>query len=828
MPPSPATPEAALELFQSGGEVSAADLAAGLDALRQAAEDGAGQDAMDLIVGNMPTIVAATARCLSSEECDQSFVDAVEATSRLAECLRDGPHAFCSSELAASLIHLLSVPRDGKWQNAADPSQRAAAAQHACAAIARIASQPEGRACVRRGAVPKLLGLLTQQAPAALQAQAATALAACLNSALARIQLRTADLDGLIRLAAAPGGDEGADAITARAKAHLALATALPDAILRSKLLEHKMVANVITILQLPDSDDAPPDFTDLMANAASLVAAVANFEDGRMALQRLDAVPLLVQCLKEPTHTSAQLLSNVALAIENLARSPQIAHLLGPAAALPLLQLLAAEPPEALGPVAARFESADWEAVRQAACSAIVALLPTPALEPLLSDGTAGLKMLASLVCEADTLPPLRAKAADALGLVACSQEGRDAAMEVVQPAIVALAEWLRPARRLEAEAASQTEAASEAEPEECRVEAALHALAALAAHEEVRRLLRSPLGSSAASGDGEGVVSDSGGADEGSGEGGGNNNGAVDNAPPPLTGVVKLLGSPSAPLRRAALAAIAAACHGRDAASAEVCVSLGAVQHLVALKAEGEHSAAASMALQAVCTALPSARLWLNSHLPVGVPLGEEFLAVPKDVPLVGAAALRSMQPEGEAAAIFHVSGADAALESLKARALLVGAASAADTVRGLAVLVSDRMGGSVPYEEYESFDGAAQAASLCKAAASRVLPLGSLTRGGARARAVLFKALADSCGLDCGLSLGRCVNGAHAHHAWASVVVDSRVAIVDLLHNPGELLPDGSDAARRYQRVWEHAFSSLAASRATPFEVRLPVAA
>ena len=67
-----------------------------------------------------------------------------------------------------------------------------------------------------------------------------------------------------------------------------------------------------------------------------------------------------------------------------------------------------------------------------------------------------------------------------------------------------------------------------------------------------------------------------------------------------------------------------------------------------------------------------------------------------------------------------------------------------------------------------------------------------------------------------------------GPHAHHAWASVVVDSRVAIVDLLHNPGELLPDGSDAARRYQRVWEHAFSSLAATRATRFEVQLPVAA
>ena len=43
-----------------------------------------------------------------------------------------------------------------------------------------------------------------------------------------------------------------------------------------------------------------------------------------------------------------------------------------------------------------------------------------------------------------------------------------------------------------------------------------------------------------------------------------------------------------------------------------------------------------------------------------------------------------------------------------------------------------------------------------------------------------------------------------------------------MVDLLHSPGELLPLGSDAAQRYQRVREYAFSSLASSLAAPFEV------
>ena len=85
------------------------------------------------------------------------------------------------------------------------------------------------------------------------------------------------------------------------------------------------------------------------------------------------------------------------------------------------------------------------------------------------------------------------------------------------------------------------------------------------------------------------------------------------------------------------------------------------------------------------------------------------------------------------------------------------------------------------------------------------------------------MLFKALADRCGLAAGLTRGRCVSGAHAHHAWAIVALGDELAVVDLLHSPGELLPLGSDAALRYLRVREYAFSSLASSRTEPFQVQ-----
>ena len=67
----------------------------------------------------------------------------------------------------------------------------------------------------------------------------------------------------------------------------------------------------------------------------------------------------------------------------------------------------------------------------------------------------------------------------------------------------------------------------------------------------------------------------------------------------------------------------------------------------------------------------------------------------------------------------------------------------------------------------------------------------------------------------------AMGACVRGAHAHHAWNAVVVpkaaDSHAwVIVDLMHDVGVLLAEGSDEARRYQRVDEFAFASLGSTR------------
>ena len=139
-------------------------------------------------------------------------------------------------------------------------------------------------------------------------------------------------------------------------------------------------------------------------------------------------------------------------------------------------------------------------------------------------------------------------------------------------------------------------------------------------------------------------------------------------------------------------------------------------------------------------------------------------------------------------------------------------------ADAARTIATLVAGRLGGAVPYDDYEHFDAAVEVRLAKKTAKSDVVPLGALKKGGARHRATLFKALADRLGVPCTLKMGACVRGAHAHHAWNLVVVPKAAdahawVVVDLLHDVGALLPDGSNEARRYKRVDEFAFASLA---------------
>ncbi|GAV68942.1 Pkinase_Tyr domain-containing protein/EDR1 domain-containing protein [Cephalotus follicularis] len=116
--------------------------------------------------------------------------------------------------------------------------------------------------------------------------------------------------------------------------------------------------------------------------------------------------------------------------------------------------------------------------------------------------------------------------------------------------------------------------------------------------------------------------------------------------------------------------------------------------------------------------------------------------------------------------------------------------------DFVQKLAVLVANYMGGPVGDPDnmlraWRSFSYSLKATLGCM-----VLPLGSLTIGLARHRALLFKALADSVGIPCRLVKGQQYTGSDDVAMNFVKVDDEREYIVDLMAAPGTLIP--SDAA------------------------------
>ena len=202
------------------------------------------------------------------------------------------------------------------------------------------------------------------------------------------------------------------------------------------------------------------------------------------------------------------------------------------------------------------------------------------------------------------------------------------------------------------------------------------------------------------------------------------------------------------------------------------------------------------------------------------MGTAAADGFWAVTRDSALTSVSDL-SAQAEGNE--VLHVDpSVDAELASLiELAADVVKDAEGADAGYALAQLVCERMGGPVPYDAYEAYDPAAEVGALRAAAdGSRVIRLGELRAGAARHRALLFKVLADRVSLPAALHTGKCLNGAHAHHSWATMLLDGKVQVVDLLHAPGSLYADGTDSARRYMRVDEFAFSSLASVSTVPF--------
>ncbi|KAK4486614.1 hypothetical protein RD792_006865 [Penstemon davidsonii] len=114
----------------------------------------------------------------------------------------------------------------------------------------------------------------------------------------------------------------------------------------------------------------------------------------------------------------------------------------------------------------------------------------------------------------------------------------------------------------------------------------------------------------------------------------------------------------------------------------------------------------------------------------------------------------------------------------------------------VQKLASLVSEHMGGPVGDPENMLIAWRNLSHSLKSKHGSMVLPLGSLSFGLARHRALLFKVLADSLGIPCRLVKGEQFTGSDDVAMNFVKIDDGREYIVDLMSDPGTLIP--SDAA------------------------------
>lgn len=132
----------------------------------------------------------------------------------------------------------------------------------------------------------------------------------------------------------------------------------------------------------------------------------------------------------------------------------------------------------------------------------------------------------------------------------------------------------------------------------------------------------------------------------------------------------------------------------------------------------------------------------------------------------------------------------------------------------VRKLAVLVSDHMGGPVGDPEKMLRKWRNLSYGLKATLGSMVLPLGSLTVGLARHRALLFKLLADGVGIPCRLVKGPQYTGSDDVAMNFVKIDDGREYIVDLMADPGALIP--ADVAGSHVEYDGSPFSASPLSR------------
>ena len=111
-----------------------------------------------------------------------------------------------------------------------------------------------------------------------------------------------------------------------------------------------------------------------------------------------------------------------------------------------------------------------------------------------------------------------------------------------------------------------------------------------------------------------------------------------------------------------------------------------------------------------------------------------------------------------------------------------------------------VSDVMGGEVKdlsTFNYELVNGQAQYKE-----GSNLIPLGAVNKGLFRHRALLYKVLCDGLGLVCSLQCSQ------YGRVWNTIILSMdnnfMTFVVDLIYQPGRLMPDGSPEAIQYQTV------------------------
>ncbi|KAF5767673.1 putative protein kinase TKL-CTR1-DRK-2 family [Helianthus annuus] len=170
----------------------------------------------------------------------------------------------------------------------------------------------------------------------------------------------------------------------------------------------------------------------------------------------------------------------------------------------------------------------------------------------------------------------------------------------------------------------------------------------------------------------------------------------------------------------------------------------------------------------------------------------------------------------------AVLVNKASDSKLVGLEQRALEMAVKSMSESinfagqtlVQRLAVLVSDHMGGPVGDPEKMLIAWRDFCSKLKESIGSMVLPLGSLNVGMARHRALLFKVLADSVGIPCRLVKGKQYTGSNNVAMNFIKLADGREYIVDLMADPGTLIP--SDTAGGLNLDYEESFSSSPWSR------------